>query len=139
MNDVVENVDDSIIQWVTFHLENEKYGMNFSLRQPVSPVILDVETYQQNTKGNSFTQVVDDRINYQSISATSNFIYGGHSRLSYIENQQESMSGSINSTIQPFNLTTKTTELDSLFVLDKNRKSRFNFVATQIIQEQDRE
>ena len=122
-----------------FIQENEKYGMNFSLRQPVSPVTIDVETYQQNTKGNSFTQVMDDRITYQNISATSNFINGGHTRLSYTENQQESMSGSITSIIQPFNVMTKTTELNSLFVLDKNRKSRFNFVATQVIQEQDRE
>jgi len=122
-----------------FIQENEKYGMNFSLRQPVSPVTFDVETYQQNTKGNSFTQILDDRITYQNISATSNFINGGHTRLSYTENQQESMSGSINLPIQPFNVKTKTTELNSLFVLDENRKSRFNFVATQIIQEQDRE
>ena len=122
-----------------FIQENEKYGMNFSLRQPVSPVTFDVETYQQSTKGNSFTQILDDRITYQSISATSNFINGGHTQLSYTENQQESMSGSTNSPIQPFNVTSKTTELNSLFVLDKNRKSRFSFIATQIIQEQDRE
>lgn len=122
-----------------FIQENEKYGMNFSLRQPVSPVTLDVETYQQNTKGNSFTQILDDRITHQSISATTNFINGGHTQLSYTENQQESMSGSIDSPIQPFNVTSKATELNSLFVFDKNRKSRFNFIATQIIQEQDRE
>lgn len=122
-----------------FIQENEKYGMNFSLRQPVSPVTLDVETYQQNTKGDSFTQALDDRITHQRISATSNFINGGQTQLSYTENQQESMSGSKDSPIQPFNVTTKTTELNSLFVLDKNRKSRFNFIATQIIQEQDRE
>ena len=27
MNDVAEENDDTIVQWVTFHLENEKYGI----------------------------------------------------------------------------------------------------------------
>ncbi|MCW8900199.1 MAG: chemotaxis protein CheW [Gammaproteobacteria bacterium] len=35
MNDVVENKDDSIIQWVTFHLENEKYGIKVMQVQEV--------------------------------------------------------------------------------------------------------
>ena len=35
MNDVVENNDDSIIQWVTFHLENEKYGIKVMQVQEV--------------------------------------------------------------------------------------------------------
>ncbi len=35
MNDVVEDNDDSIIQWVTFHLENEKYGIKVMQVQEV--------------------------------------------------------------------------------------------------------
>lgn len=35
MIDVVENNDDSIIQWVTFHLENEKYGIKVMQVQEV--------------------------------------------------------------------------------------------------------
>jgi purine-binding chemotaxis protein CheW len=35
MNDVVENIDDSIIQWVTFHLEGEKYGIKVMQVQEV--------------------------------------------------------------------------------------------------------
>lgn len=35
MNDVVENIDDSIIQWVTFHLDNEKYGIKVMQVQEV--------------------------------------------------------------------------------------------------------
>ncbi len=35
MNDVVEEKDDSIIQWVTFHLENEKYGIKVMQVQEV--------------------------------------------------------------------------------------------------------
>ena len=34
MNDVVEN-DDAIIQWVTFHLDNEKYGIKVMQVQEV--------------------------------------------------------------------------------------------------------
>lgn len=35
MNDVVDDNDDSIIQWVTFHLENEKYGIKVMQVQEV--------------------------------------------------------------------------------------------------------
>ena len=35
MNDVVESNDDTIVQWVTFHLENEKYGIKVMQVQEV--------------------------------------------------------------------------------------------------------
>lgn len=35
MNDVVENNDDSIVQWVTFYLEHEKYGIKVMQVQEV--------------------------------------------------------------------------------------------------------
>ena len=35
MNDAVEDNDDTIIQWVTFHLENEKYGIKVMQVQEV--------------------------------------------------------------------------------------------------------
>ena len=35
MNDVVEDNDDTIVQWVTFHLENEKYGIKVMQVQEV--------------------------------------------------------------------------------------------------------
>jgi len=35
MNDVAEENDDSIVQWVTFHLENEKYGIKVMQVQEV--------------------------------------------------------------------------------------------------------
>ena len=35
MNDVVEDKDDTIVQWVTFHLESEKYGIKVMQVQEV--------------------------------------------------------------------------------------------------------
>lgn len=35
MNDVAEENDDTIVQWVTFHLENEKYGIKVMQVQEV--------------------------------------------------------------------------------------------------------
>jgi purine-binding chemotaxis protein CheW len=35
MNDVAEENDDTILQWVTFHLENEKYGIKVMQVQEV--------------------------------------------------------------------------------------------------------
>ena len=126
------NVTDVFIQ------ENEKYGMNFSLLQPLSPVTLNFETYQQSNKGSSFKQVVDDRNYYDSVRAHSNLANGGHAQLSYTKNQKQSMSGLKSMTINPFNITTKTTDLNSLFVFGKEREINLNVNATQIVQEEDR-
>lgn len=129
---VALNVTDVFIQ------ENEKYGINFSVRQPISPVTLDFESYKEQVKGNSFTQVTNDKFDFQSVRATSNFDNGGHAQLSYTDNQQQSMSGSIDMPIEPFNLTTETTNLNSLFVLGMQREINFSLIARQTIQKQDR-
>ena len=130
---VALNVTDVFIQ------ENEKYGMNFSLRKPVSPVNLNVEAYKQSTNGNSFTQVVNDQITYKGISANANLKNGGFAQLSYIKNQQESKSGSKSVSITPFNVTTNTIDLNSRFVLGQQRNINFNLIALQTNQEQDRD
>ena len=130
---VALDVTDVFIQ------ENEKYGMNFSLRKAVSPVSLDIETYKQENKGSSFTQTTDDRNSYKSVRATSNFDGGGHAQLSFSNNQQYSMSGLKNMPVQPFNLTTETANLNSLLVFGLQREVNFNLLATQTTQKQDRD
>ena len=35
MSDVAENMNDPIVQWVTFHLDNEKYGIKVMQVQEV--------------------------------------------------------------------------------------------------------
>ena len=129
---VALNVTDVFIQ------DNEKYGMNFSLRQPITPVTLNFEAYKQSTTGNSFTQVVDDTNTYLSVSANTNIKNGGHANLSYTQNQQESMSGSINSPIKPFNVTSKTTDLNSRLILGKQRNINFNLIASKTTLTEDR-
>ena len=130
---VALDVTDVFIQ------ENEKYGMNFSLREPVSPVSLDFETYKQENKGSSFTQTTDDRNSYKSVRATSNFDGGGHAQLSFSNNQQYSMSGLNNMPVQSFNLTTETANLNSLLVFGLQREVNFHLLATQTTQKQDRD
>ena len=122
-----------------FIQENEKYGMNFSLRKPVSPVTLSFEAYKQSNKGNSFTQVVNDRNAYHSVTAHSDFDNGAYAELSYSENQQQSQSGSVNVSIVPFNVTSKTTDFKSLSVLGKQREINLKLTAKQTIQEEDRD
>lgn len=130
---VALDVSDVFVQ------ENERYGMNFSLREPVSPVSLDFETYNQKNKGSSFSQTIDDRNSYKSVRSTSSFDSGGYAKLSFSENKQNSMSGLNNMPIQPFNLTTETTNLNSLLVFGMQREINFNLLAMQTIQKQDRE
>ncbi len=130
---VALNVTDVFVQ------ENEKYGMNFSLRQPVSPVTLNYEAYKQSTNGNSFTQIVDNTNTYKTLNANTNLKDGGYASLSYTKNRQKSMSGSKSSPIQPFNVTTKTTDLNTRLIFGKQRNINFNLIATQTTQTQDRD
>lgn len=130
---VALNVTDVFVQ------ENEKYGMNFSLRQPVSPVTLNYEAYKQSTNGNSFTQIVDNTNTYQTLNANTNLKNGGYASLSYTKNRQKSMSGSKSLPIQPFNVTTKTTDLNTRLIFGKQRNINFNLIATQTTQTQDRD
>lgn len=122
-----------------FVQEYEKYGMNFSLLEPVSPVTINVETYKQSTSGNSFSQVVDDRNTYQSISTNTRLKNDGNVQLSFTNNQQNSMSGSKSTPIQPFNVTTKTTDLNSRFIFGYQRDINLNLIASLTNQTQDRD
>ena len=119
--------------------ENEKYGMNFSLRQPVSPVTLNFEAYRQSVEGDSFTQITDERNTYQSVSAHTNLENGGHAQLSYTNNRQDSLSGSKTLPIQPFMVTIKTTDLNSRLIFGKQQDINLNLIAIHTVQEQDRD
>lgn len=122
-----------------FTQENEKYGMNFSLRKPVSPVLINFESYKQINKGSSFTQVTNDRNFYQNVSAQADLLNGGYVQLSHTDNRQESMSGSKSLPIKPFNVTTKTSDLNSSFVFGDTQNINLNVIASQSVQKQDRE
>ena len=130
---VALNVTDVFVQ------ENEKYGMNFSLRQPITPVTLNFEAYKQLINGDSFTQTINDTNTYQTISANTNLKNGGHATLSHTKNKQESLSGSKSLPIQPFNVTTKTTDINSRLILGKQRNINLNLIAVQTDQTGDRD
>lgn len=127
------NVTDVYVQ------ENEKYGMRFSLRKPISPILLNIEAYEQSSTGDSFTQVVDDTTNFQRIRASSGLSNGGNIQLTHTRNQKESLSGSKSASIQPFNLTTNITDLNSKIIFGMKQDVTFNLTASQTTQEQDRD
>ncbi len=130
---VALNLTDVFIQ------KNEKYGMNFSLRKIISPITFNFETYRESNEGNSFTQITDDTNTYQSVRAYTSMGNGGYTQVSYTKNHQESMSGSTSLAIQPFNVTTKTTDLNSHFIFGQKKNIKFNLIAINTSQEQDRE
>lgn len=118
--------------------ENEKYGMNFSLREPVSPFTLNFEAYRQSNKGDSFTQVTNERTDYQNVSAYANLNNGGYAQLSYTNNQQNSLSGAKSLPIQPFSVLTKTTNLNSRVIFGEKQDVNLSLIAIHTTQEQDR-
>lgn len=121
-----------------FTQENEKYGLNFSIREPVSPVTLNFESYNQTNKGSSFTQITNDKNIFQNVSAQANLLNGGYVQLSYTDNKQTSFSGSKSLPITPFNVTSQTTDFNSRIVFGNTQDINLNILAAQTIQKQDR-
>ena len=87
---ITTGVDDRFIQ------ENIRYGIDASVMQPVSPVLVSLKAYHQISQGESSDQIVDD----DKKQATLRFYLapapGTHMELTYVDSQQVSSSGSPN-------------------------------------------
>lgn len=103
------SLTDRFLQKVT------KYGMNFQLRQPVIPFTLDVEAFNQQTKGEGFDLVINDEVNQASVRAHISIGKDGYGQIAHTTNQLDSNTGLRSSTIQTTKVRTDTTSFDSRF------------------------
>lgn len=76
-----------------FVMENEKYGMNAALNQPVLPFSMTLEAFRQNQEGRGSTQIINNTTEqiqwraYRSIGKT------GHGQLTYYTTRYHSENG----------------------------------------------
>ena len=80
--------------------ENTRYGGNFSLLSPVTPLPVHVDAARSTSQGRSALQTVDDRIDQFSLRSERRLGTLGDTRFQYQAFRQESSSGSTGLPIQ---------------------------------------
>ncbi len=109
-----------------FLVEETRYGLNASLREPVSPALLTVEAFRINTRGSGFDTSVDDIVDEATFRASKS--YGDGDRIALTErlSRRDSSSGSPDLPIQQTISTTNTTDIDARNRFGEDRQ--FNLV-----------
>ncbi len=113
----------------TFRQENDKYGFNLALRQPLTPILLTLDAFRLTTKGEGFDIIVDDTIDQATLRAHQSFGAGNYNQLMFQTTHQESLSGSPNLPIQPTTTDTDLWNLDSRATFGAQRQ----FLLTNIV------
>jgi hypothetical protein len=108
-----------------FLQENTRYGFNFLLRQPPSPVLLNIEAFRFRSEGTGFNRIVDETSDHAIIKAYRTFGMDDYVNFSYSWDRLESSSGSPNLPIQETTTTTQLADLNSRSTFGKARQFRF--------------
>ena len=93
--------------------ENTRYGADFSLMAPVTPVPMYVDATRSHFTGRGADRIIDDQIDRVNFRASRSFGALGSTQLQYQATQQASMSGSPNLPIQSSNSSSQGLSLDS--------------------------
>lgn len=114
----------------SFIQENTKTGFNMALRQPLTPVLINIDGFRQSSEGEGFDVIIDDDIEEISARAFHSFAGGSYNQLVFRRNERESRSGNPNLPIQLSTTTSDSTELHSRYLLGERQQFRFvNFLS----------
>lgn len=113
----------------SFTQTNTKTGATLSLREPLSPVLVDTDVFHLRSEGRSTTYVVDDDIEQASARLSTNFGPDSYGQLFYQVNRLHSASGSPVPPIVPSQVESRTASLDGRFLLGARRQMTY----TQLI------
>jgi len=105
-----------------FIQENIKYGVDFALLKPVTPVQVSFNAYRQTTQGEGFDQLTNDEIEHMNTRLYYAYGAGNHAQLSYQINNRDSRSGSPNLPIQTRQTSTASTYFDSKNLFGSQRQ-----------------
>jgi len=109
-----------------FIQENTKYGFNFSLLQPFSPVQITMEAFRLTSQGEGLDQVVDDVREQASIRFYHSYGSGDFAELSHQINNIDSRSGSPDLEIEQRIYTTESSILTSRNVFGATKQVQLN-------------
>ena len=93
--------------------ENTRYGLNFSLLRPVTPIPLQVDLTRSENQGRGAEQVIQDRIDQLRLRMDANVGKLGSSTFQYLGARQDSVSGSSGLPIQASSSSNDNVNLDT--------------------------
>lgn len=121
----------------SFVQESNKIGANFSLREPLSPVLFNVDAYRLRNEGRGLDRIVDDTIDQAVMRASRSFGADGYGNLTYQTYRQESRSGSPLAVILPSITESKLISVDSRHLLGARREFQLTNLITYGRQESE--
>lgn len=102
--------------------ENVRYGFDFSLLAPATPVPIQLGFVRAQTQGRGADRVIDDRIDQFNVTATRSFGAIGHTQVQFQASQQASKSGSLDLPVQSSSAGNHALNIDTRLQLGDNRQ-----------------
>lgn len=118
-----------------FIQENIKYGFDFALLNPITPVQITIKAFRETSDGEGFDQIIDEKREQSLVKFYYPYGDGSHVQLTHQQNFLDSRSGSPGATIIEQLVTTTSTNVDT-----KNRfGSRNNIHLTTNVSNRERD
>lgn len=124
------NQTQSIGPALEMNTESTKYGAKFALRNPVTPIPLQVDLTRTENNGQGAEQVVNDRIDQLHLKAEANIGKRGMSTFQYVSTRQDSVSGSSGLPIQASTSSNDSATLDTRVKFGEMNEYDLNNVVT---------
>ena len=102
--------------------ENTRYGFDFSLLAPATPVPLQVGFVRTQTQGRGADRQTDDRSDQLNLTATRSFDALGYTQVQYQTGRQTSRSGSLDLPLQSSTASNQALNLDTRLQFGDNRQ-----------------
>jgi len=109
----------------SFVQTNTKTGATFSLREPLSPVLVTADAFRLRSEGQSATWVVDENVEQGSLRMSTALGKDGYGQMLYQVNRQDSMSGNPVLPIVPATIENRVASLDTRVLFGSTREYTF--------------
>jgi hypothetical protein len=106
----------------SFVQTNTRYGGTFTVREPLSPVLVTADAYRLRSEGRSVDWIVNDTTEQASLRLSSALGTDGYAQLLYQVNHQDSLSGNPALPIVPAAIESRTASLDTPLRFGANRQ-----------------
>jgi len=114
----------------TFENQHTKYGFNFQVRQPLSPINFSLEASRNESKGDGFNLIVNDVVDQGIFRANLPMGRAGYITFAHNATQSESQTHYVSQPEQTSNVKVGNSTLDSrLFLGEKREIQLYNFLS----------
>ena len=110
--------------------ENTRYGLNFSLLSPFTPIPMQMELTRSENQGSGAEQTIEDRIDQVRVRMETGIGKLGRSTFQYVGTRQDSVSGSSGLPIRASSSSNDGVNLDTRLNFGAKREYELNNVVT---------